>query len=228
MARKRMIDPEFFLDEGLAELSPLARLLYIGVWGICDDNYATFPNRDKWIKAQVFPYDSVNTRKLLDELESSGHIIKFVADNNEEYYYVKNFFKYQRVDRPSAPKYPQFNEKTRVLDESSTSPRPEVKLSKVKLKEEKGTSTQEYLTTFPIEDFSDIDATEKQIRLEAEKANNWLLSKGTTRKDYKAFLRNWVLKVYKKRVASQPTVEFEINPEGIARIKDMKAKFNLN
>lgn len=127
-----MIDPEFWLDEGLAELSAYARLLYIGLWGICDDNYATFPNRPKWIKAQVFPYDSVSIQELLDELSASTHIIKF-KENEEEFYYIKNFFKYQKVDRPSAPKYAQFNEKTKILDEDSTRTRPEVKLSKVKL-----------------------------------------------------------------------------------------------
>lgn len=62
MARNRMLNPEFWLDEEIAKLSPHARLLYMGLWGICDDNYATFPNRVEWIKAQIFPYEIVRSR----------------------------------------------------------------------------------------------------------------------------------------------------------------------
>lgn len=132
-----MIDPEFWLDEGVAELSAFARLLYIGIWGLCDDNYATFPNRPKWIKAQVFPYDDVNTPQLLTELSEKGKIVLFTADDGEEYFYIKNFFKYQRVEKPSKPKYPQFKENSRVVPDSSPTTPAEVKLSKEKLREDK-------------------------------------------------------------------------------------------
>jgi len=132
-----MLNPDFWLDEELANLSPHARLLYMGLWGICDDNYATFPNRPLWVKAQVFPYEEVNTRQLLDELSTSTRIILFRDENGEEFYYIKNFFKYQRVDRPSNPKYPQYEPEMAVLDEPSMSPRPEVKLSKDKIREVK-------------------------------------------------------------------------------------------
>lgn len=140
MARNRMLNPEFWLDEGIAELSPLARLLYMGLWGICDDNYATLPNRPKWIKAQVFPYEDIDTPRLLDELSLSGKLIKFEAEDGEEYFYIKNFFKYQKVDKPSKPKYPQFVEKKRVLPDSSPTTRAEEKISKVKIREDKYTT----------------------------------------------------------------------------------------
>lgn len=131
MARNRMLNPEFWLDEEIATLSPHARLLYMGLWGICDDNYATFPNKPAWIKIQVFPYESVSTRELLDELEKIGKIIKFTAEDTE-WYWIKNFFKHQRVDRPSRPKYPKFGVARVLLDDGSTRARPEVKeVSKV-------------------------------------------------------------------------------------------------
>jgi hypothetical protein len=119
MARKRMIDPDFWLDEDLAKLSPHARLLYIGLWNICDDNYATFPNRPDWIKIQVFPYEEVNVRDLLDELSASQKILPF-DHAGKTFFYIKNFFRYQKIDRPSLPKYPG---PPRALDESSTSTR---------------------------------------------------------------------------------------------------------
>jgi hypothetical protein len=135
MARRRVIDPEFWLDEKLAKVSPSARLLFIGLWGICDDNYATLPNRPEWIKVQVFPYSSTSTRELLDELSNNGFIVLFENDG-KEFYYIPNFFKYQKIDRPSKPKYPPFENTRRVLDESSTMARTEVKLSKDKIREE--------------------------------------------------------------------------------------------
>lgn len=141
MARNRMLNPEFWLDEGMAELSPLARLLYMGLWGICDDNYATLPNRPKWIKAQIFPYEDVNTPQLLTELSESGKLIKFVADDNEEYFYIKNFFKYQKVEKPSKPKYPQFEEIRVVVPDSSPTSRSEEKIREVKLSKEKRSET---------------------------------------------------------------------------------------
>lgn len=125
-----MIDPDFWLDEELAKLSAYARLLYIGVWNLCDDNYATFPDRPEWIKIQVFPYDSVDVSGLLGELSASGKILPF-EDGGKKYWFIKNFFKYQRIDRPSKPKYPKFRE-------HSVSPRQEVKEVKLSKKGSKG------------------------------------------------------------------------------------------
>ncbi len=124
-----MIDPEFFLDEDLAKLTPHARLLYIGSWSIADDRAFTFPNRAGWIKAQIFPYEKVNICKLTNELIKAGKWILF-RNNENEYIFIKNMAKYQRIDRPSNQKYPSYE---RVLGEDSTTTRPEVKLSEVKL-----------------------------------------------------------------------------------------------
>jgi hypothetical protein len=136
MARNRMLNPEFWLDEEVSELTPHARLLYMGLWGICDDNYATLPDKPEWIRAQIFPYENTDTRPLLVELSKIGKIIKFRHEDHD-FWYIKNFFKHQRVDRPSKPKYPAFEPQNEVLDEGSTRARPEVKLREVKLSKEK-------------------------------------------------------------------------------------------
>lgn len=128
--RRRMIDPEFWLDEDLVKVSPRARLLFIGLWHLCDDNYATLPDRPEWIKIQIFPYEKVDTQALLSELSVSGHILPFEKDG-KKYWFVKNFFKYQVINRPSNPKYPKFSD-------GSLSTHPEVKLSKVKEVKEEG------------------------------------------------------------------------------------------
>ena len=127
-----MLNPEFWLDEEVSTLSPHARLLYMGLWGICDDNHATFPNRPSWIKIQIFPYESVSIPLLLTELEEIGKIFKFTAEDSE-WYWIKNFLKHQRVERPSRPKYPKYIKPPLPLTESSPTTRSEVKRSKEKI-----------------------------------------------------------------------------------------------
>jgi hypothetical protein len=139
MARQRVLNPEFFLDEELAMVSPHARLLYQGLWGICDDNYATLPNRPLWIKAQVFPYEAVEVAGLLSELEKIGKILLFEAKDGKEYWFVKNFFRYQRVDKPSKAKFPEYSDASRrIVGECSESPPSEEKRSKEKTQEKGG------------------------------------------------------------------------------------------
>lgn len=126
MARKRVIDPEFWLDETMATLSAHARLLFIGTWNICDDNYATFPNKPAWLKIQIFPYEEVDILGLLGELSASGRIVPFRGKDGNDYFFIKNFFKWQRIDKPSNPKYEPY---LAGLQEDSATSRSE--LSKV-------------------------------------------------------------------------------------------------
>lgn len=130
MARNRMLNPDFWIDEEISKLSPHARLLYMGLWGICDDNYATLPNRPDWIKVQIFPYENLDIKNLLKELQEIGKIIIFTFEN-KEYWWIKNFFKHQRVEKPSRAKYPNYTPTPRLLpDYSATPPRKVSKLSK--------------------------------------------------------------------------------------------------
>ena len=122
MARKRMIDPAFFLDEELAKLSPHARLLYIGSWQLADDNVYTLPHRPEWIKAQLFPYEKVNMEEIIHELITCGKFVIFEKEN-KKYIYIKNMGEYQKIDHPSKQKYPEYSSGTLVsLTEPSPSP----------------------------------------------------------------------------------------------------------
>lgn len=136
-----MLNPDFWLDEEVAKLSAHARLLYMGLWGICDDNYATFPNRPDWIKAQVFPYEIVDVKVLLKELEDIKKIIIFTADDGKEYWFIKNFFKHQVLNRPSKPKYPKFTDYSRNTHGALTLKRKEEKRKERKGKEYEGRET---------------------------------------------------------------------------------------
>ncbi len=65
--RARGIKPEFFKNEELGELPPDARLLFIGLW-LLADREGLLEYRPKKINAEIFPYDSRNSEKLLGQL----------------------------------------------------------------------------------------------------------------------------------------------------------------
>ena len=64
MARARNIKPAFFTNDDLAEIEPLGRLLFIGLWTICDYK-GDLEWRQKRVKAQILPYDNCDI--LLDK-----------------------------------------------------------------------------------------------------------------------------------------------------------------
>lgn len=81
MPRIRTIKPDFFLHEGLAELPAMSRLLFIGLWTQADRE-GRLEDRPKRIKASIFPYDSCDIEKLLNELVKGGFIIRYKANAN--------------------------------------------------------------------------------------------------------------------------------------------------
>lgn len=79
MARARNIKPGFFTNDQLGELPPLARLLFAGIWTVCDRE-GRIEDRHKKIKAEVLPYDDCNVDKLLQSLHDSGFILRYVVN----------------------------------------------------------------------------------------------------------------------------------------------------
>lgn len=78
MARARNIKPGFFTNDKLGELHPLARLLFAGLWTICD-RAGRVEDRPKKIQAEVLPYDKCNADKLLQSLHDAGFIRRYAA-----------------------------------------------------------------------------------------------------------------------------------------------------
>jgi len=93
MARSRNIKPAFFDNDELAELEPLARILFIGMWTIADFK-GDFEWRSKRVKAKLLPYDDCNINDLAVSLDKSG-FIKFYSDGNFIYCNVVNFTTHQ-------------------------------------------------------------------------------------------------------------------------------------
>ncbi len=93
MARARNIKPAFFKNDILAELPPLARLLFVGLWCIADRE-GRLEDRVKRIKVEVLPYDSCNIEDLLTKLHDAGFIVRYQIEGNQ-YIQITNFTKHQ-------------------------------------------------------------------------------------------------------------------------------------
>lgn len=103
MARKRMIDPEFWSDEEIGKWSHSARLFYIGLWNFSDDagRFKAHPNL---LKSQIFPYDEkIDIENLKIEL---GDKIQWYEAGGSSYGFIRKFLKHQRIDKPQPSKLP--------------------------------------------------------------------------------------------------------------------------
>ncbi len=95
MSRIRTIKPGFFIDEELAELTPLNRLLFIGLWTLADGE-GRLEDRPKRIRAQLHPYDDGDTNAMLQALHDAGFITRYTVDG-ANLIEIRNFKKHQRI-----------------------------------------------------------------------------------------------------------------------------------
>lgn len=104
MMKIRSIRPEFFADPTMADLDPLARLLYIGLWCYVDDD-----GRGEWlpkqIDGQIFPLEDVDIHALLEQLVRSERIIRY-TDGDREYFYIPTIPSHQKPNRRYDSKLP--------------------------------------------------------------------------------------------------------------------------
>ena len=128
MARIRTVKPEFWSSEQVMSCTPLARLLFIGIWNFCDDG-GNHPLSPRTIKALVFPGDDITVESvdgLLDELKLSN-LIALYSVEGKTYLHVRGW-RHQKIDKRTF-KYPAFiggpdessPSGSRVLDEESSS-----------------------------------------------------------------------------------------------------------
>ena len=96
MARSRNIKPGFFSNEVLAELPPLTRLMFIGLWCLADRE-GRLQDRPKRIKHELLGYDDVTSAEvdqMLQQLHDNDFIIRYEVAG-ERYIQVTNFKKHQ-------------------------------------------------------------------------------------------------------------------------------------
>jgi uncharacterized protein YlbG (UPF0298 family) len=111
MARARNIKPAFFNNDLLAEIDPIGRLLFIGMWTIADYK-GDIEWREKKIKAQVLPYDNCDVKNIAINLDKLG-FIRFYSDSDTTYINITNFSKHQnphKNEREKGSEIPAYTE----------------------------------------------------------------------------------------------------------------------
>lgn len=107
MARRRMIDPNFWQSEDISRLSVFERLLFVGMFSNADDTGRGRANPN-YLKSTIFPYDDMRAAdvdKALSEISHNTSVILYEVANNR-YYAFTNWEKWQRVDKPQPSQIP--------------------------------------------------------------------------------------------------------------------------
>lgn len=110
MSRIRSIHPGLWTDEAFVSLSPMARLLLMGLWNECDD-MGSFAWAPLTLKMRILPADSADAAALLDEMIEGGIVMRYDV-GGKTYGAVRNFCQYQRPKKPNStfPQTPQVQE----------------------------------------------------------------------------------------------------------------------
>lgn len=118
MARARNIKPAFFSNDMLADIEPIGRLFFIGLWTIADFQ-GNVEWRERRLKAQILPYDNCDIKKIAINLDKSG-FIRFYSDGDSIYLNITNFLVHQnphKNERDKGSTIPEFSEEGRqVID----------------------------------------------------------------------------------------------------------------
>jgi hypothetical protein len=127
MARKRMIDPSFWVDEKLGTVDPVVRLLFMGLISQADDE-GRLNGHPSLIKSLIFPYDHSIQVNDVDEwlnllsLEERKLIQRYEVDH-QKYILITNFKKHQTINKPQKSKLPplleSYGSPTVVVSEQS-------------------------------------------------------------------------------------------------------------
>lgn len=123
MARIRTIKPEYWTSDQVADCSPIARLLFVGLWNFCDDA-GRHPAKARRVKMEVFPGDAFSAEEVqawIDELIEADLLIPYEVDG--KHYWQVTGWHHQKIDKPNIkhPAPPEIRQP--VADQSTTSSR---------------------------------------------------------------------------------------------------------
>ncbi|WP_131779195.1 hypothetical protein [Legionella bozemanae] len=97
-----MIKSEFWTSEQVMSCSPLARLMFIGLWNFADDN-GIHPASYKKLKAEVFPYDDYTLEEIqswISELIQQRLLHEYTAEG-QAYWRVTGWNRHQKINKPT-------------------------------------------------------------------------------------------------------------------------------
>jgi hypothetical protein len=102
VSRIRSIKPEFFLHEELANLPPLHRLLFVGLWTLADRE-GRLEDRPRRIKVEILPYDDCNADQMLHDLDAAGFIVRYATSDGRNAIAIPGFKTHQMPHYKEAP-----------------------------------------------------------------------------------------------------------------------------
>lgn len=225
MARKRMLSPDIWESSSFSELSDLAKIVFIGLISLSDDEGRGKAN-PSYIKSMLFPYDE--NRRVAEVKSALSQIARctstqFYNVNGNDYYCLTNWEKWQKIDRPSKSKLPappmcgegeevsenpeeeKFDEGStntrRILDEGSSPNR-----SRIEVEEEKNRSRSREPLTLSDDDYeylcSSLGKDDTDYYIERVKA--FLKKKPNAEFDAKATILKWAREDKVKEKAQAP------------------------
>lgn len=107
MARIRTIKPELPQSESMGRVSRDARLCFILLWTLADDE-GRLRGNSRMLASLLFPYDD-DAKDLiqgwLNELSKEGCIVAYTHES-DSYVQIHKWLKHQKIDRPSPSKIP--------------------------------------------------------------------------------------------------------------------------
>ena len=130
MARKRMIDPSLWSDDGMAELPPRQQLLYIGLFSNADDHgrLKGSPVAIRLALPGVYGGCALDDIALdLDDVLSRMSKLRRYSVDGRDYLQFDNYATWQRIDKPSdsilpPPACHSENDQGTVADHSPNDP----------------------------------------------------------------------------------------------------------
>ena len=218
MPRKRMIDPEFWSDEEIGMWSFQARLFYIGLWNFADDE-GRMKAHPALLKSQIFPYENkINIEKLKNEVSSK---VQWYTLNGQLYGHIRNFLKYQKIEKPSKSKLPippPFPDTSGSVRGEVVPKRSEEKLREVKRKEEKERRL-DFVFLAPTE-FSKLKETYGSI---IDKyiinLNGHIGSKGDKYKSHYHTILNWLRRDNISPISTKKYIPPQAEPDPVEKAK---------
>lgn len=100
MSRIRSIHPGLWTDEAFVSLSPMARLMLLGIWNECDD-MGSFAWAPLTLKMRILPGDNADACALLAEMVEARAVMKYEV-GGKSYGAVRNFCQFQRPKKPNS------------------------------------------------------------------------------------------------------------------------------
>ncbi len=157
--RARNLKPGFFKNEQLADMSPLTRLFFAGLW-CAADREGRLENRPKRLKAEILPFDNVPVSKMLSQLSAGPDpFIDLYDVNGLSYIQIRNFPRHQNphVREPKSTIPAQCSPGARTVPEqgqtgTSTSPARRIPDSGFPLPSSSGKGGEHRAGTGPDED----------------------------------------------------------------------------